>query len=65
VRFVPTQNIGQAGVIANRPDWGKNSAMFSEMSQKLPERFFITSMDSVFSLSAIDERGGLALVKPG
>jgi hypothetical protein len=33
------------------------------MGQKLPERFSITSMDSAFSLSAIDERRGVALIK--
>jgi hypothetical protein len=33
------------------------------MTQKLPERFSITSMGSAFSLSASDERGGMALIK--
>ena len=37
--------------------------MIAEMSQKLPERFWITSMDSVFSLSTFNERCGVVLIK--
>jgi hypothetical protein len=63
VLFVPTQNVGQWGVGANRPDRTGNNGTISEMSQKLPQRFSITSMDPAFSLPAPDERRGVALIK--
>ena len=59
--FVAIQNVCRGGVIANRLLAG-NDTLISEMSQKLPERFSIASMDLALALFVLYEHLDRALM---